>query len=226
MFAMSYLGAERVVANYNVMGPVKAALEAACRYLAYELGRKDIRVHAISPGPLKTRAASGIKDFERLLNDAVERAPLRELVDIEDVGFSLRLSRQRLRPPDHRGHDLHRRRREHRRLNGKDVAMTQPDCSDQRRLFEHQVRRLRRRSGQILLFRGQVEKIGVAPTLTVEEPDGETLVENEWAAKELDHRSATKVILRCDCPAWRRGGRGNRAPRRSWRNAVHSARPG
>ena len=59
MFAMSYYGANRVVPNYNVMGPVKAALEAACRYLAYELGPREIRVHAISPGPLKTRAASG-----------------------------------------------------------------------------------------------------------------------------------------------------------------------
>jgi enoyl-[acyl-carrier protein] reductase I len=88
MFAMSYLGAERVVTNYNVMGPVKAALEAACRYLAYELGPQDIRVHAISPGPLKTRAASGIKEFDRLLNDAVEHSPLGELVDIEDVGSS------------------------------------------------------------------------------------------------------------------------------------------
>jgi enoyl-[acyl-carrier protein] reductase I len=86
LFAMSYLGAERVVTNYNVMGPVKAALEAACRYLAFELGQQDIRVHAISPGPLKTRAASGLKDFQRMLNDAVERAPLHELVDIEDVG--------------------------------------------------------------------------------------------------------------------------------------------
>ena len=71
MFAMSYYGANRVVANYNVMGPVKAALEAACRYLAYELGPQGIRVHAISPGPLKTRAASGLKDFELLLNEAV-----------------------------------------------------------------------------------------------------------------------------------------------------------
>jgi enoyl-[acyl-carrier protein] reductase I len=88
MFAMSYLGASRVVSNYNVMGPVKAALEAACRYLAYELGPKNIRVHAISPGPLKTRAASGIKEFDRLLNDAVEHSPLHELVDIEDVGFA------------------------------------------------------------------------------------------------------------------------------------------
>jgi enoyl-[acyl-carrier protein] reductase I len=88
MFAMSYYGANRVVPNYNVMGPVKAALEAACRYLAYELGPRGIRVHAISPGPLKTRAASGLKDFELLLNEAAERAPLGELVDIMDVGFA------------------------------------------------------------------------------------------------------------------------------------------
>jgi enoyl-[acyl-carrier protein] reductase I len=88
MFAMSYYGANRVVPNYNVMGPVKAALEAACRYLAYELGHKGIRVHAISPGPLKTRAASGLKDFELLLNEAAQKAPMGELVDIMDVGFT------------------------------------------------------------------------------------------------------------------------------------------
>ena len=88
MFAMSYYGANKVVANYNVMGPVKAALEACCRYLAYELGGKGIRVHAISPGPLKTRAASGLKDFDLLLNEAAQRAPLGELVDIMDVGFT------------------------------------------------------------------------------------------------------------------------------------------
>ncbi len=86
LFAMSYYGANRVVPNYNVMGPVKAALEAACRYLAYELGPQGIRVHAISPGPLKTRAASGLKDFELLLNEAERKAPLGELVDIMDVG--------------------------------------------------------------------------------------------------------------------------------------------
>lgn len=86
MFAMSYLGAARVVPNYNVMGPVKAALEAACRYLAFELGGDGIRVHAISPGPLQTRAAAGLKDFDRMLTDAAERAPLGELVDIKDVG--------------------------------------------------------------------------------------------------------------------------------------------
>jgi enoyl-[acyl-carrier protein] reductase I len=88
MFAMTYYGANRVVTNYSVMGPVKAALEAACRYLAYELGPRGIRVHAISPGPLRTRAASGIKDFELLLNEAAQKAPLGELVDIMDVGFA------------------------------------------------------------------------------------------------------------------------------------------
>jgi enoyl-[acyl-carrier protein] reductase I len=88
MFAMSYIGANKVVPNYNVMGPVKAALEAACRYLAYELGPRGIRVHAISPGPLKTRAASGIKDFELMLNEAAHKAPLGELVDIMDVGWT------------------------------------------------------------------------------------------------------------------------------------------
>ena len=88
MFAMSYHGARKVVPNYNVMGPVKAALEASCRYLAYELGPQGVRVHAMSPGPLKTRAASGLKDFEQLLNEAAERAPLGELVDIMDVGFA------------------------------------------------------------------------------------------------------------------------------------------
>ena len=88
MFAMSYYGANKVVSNYNVMGPVKAALEASCRYLAYELGSKGIRVHAISPGPLKTRAASGLKDFDLLLTEAAQRAPIGELVDIMDVGFT------------------------------------------------------------------------------------------------------------------------------------------
>ena len=88
MFAMSYLGANRVVANYNVMGPVKAALEAACRYLAYELGPQGIRVHAISPGPLQTRAASGLKHFELMLNEAAHKAPLGEVIDIMDVGYA------------------------------------------------------------------------------------------------------------------------------------------
>ena len=88
MFAMSYLGASRVVPNYDLMGPVKAALEASCRYLAHELGPRHIRVHPISPGPLKTRAASGLKDFDLLLNEAAVRAPIGERVDIMDVGYA------------------------------------------------------------------------------------------------------------------------------------------
>jgi enoyl-[acyl-carrier protein] reductase I len=88
IFAMSYHGANKVVPTYSVMGPVKAALEACCRYLAFELGPRNIRVHAISPGPLKTRAASGLKDFDLLLNEAAQRAPIGDLVDIDDVGFT------------------------------------------------------------------------------------------------------------------------------------------
>jgi enoyl-[acyl-carrier protein] reductase I len=88
MMAMSYHGANKVVPTYSVMGPVKAALESCCRYLAYELGGQGIRVHAISPGPLKTRAAGGLKDFDLLLTEAAQRAPIGELVDIIDVGFT------------------------------------------------------------------------------------------------------------------------------------------
>lgn len=88
LFAMSYYGAEKVVENYNLMGPVKAALEGAVRYLAYELGPKGIRVHVISPGPIKTRAASGIQHFDEVIERAAERAPMRSLVTIEDVGIA------------------------------------------------------------------------------------------------------------------------------------------
>ena len=88
LFTMTFHGAQKIVSNYNVMGPVKAALESVCRYLAYELGPQKIRVHALSPGPLKTRASSGLKDFDRLVDEAVARAPLGELADIMDVGFT------------------------------------------------------------------------------------------------------------------------------------------
>jgi enoyl-[acyl-carrier protein] reductase I len=88
LFAMTYYGSNKVVPTYSVMGPVKAALEACVRYLAYELGPKGIRVHAISPGPIKTRAAGGLKDFDLLLNEAAHRAPVGELVDIDDVGMA------------------------------------------------------------------------------------------------------------------------------------------
>ena len=88
LFTMSYYGAEKVIEHYNVMGPVKAALECAVRYLASELGPKGIRVHAISPGPIKTRAASGIDHFDELMERAAKRAPERSLVSIEDVGVA------------------------------------------------------------------------------------------------------------------------------------------
>ena len=88
-FTMTYYGSQMVIEHYNMMGPVKAALESATRYMAAELGPKKIRVHAISPGPLKTRAASGISDFDELLSKAESKAPTRSLVSIDDVGAAV-----------------------------------------------------------------------------------------------------------------------------------------
>ena len=88
LFTMSYYGSQMVVENYNIMGVAKAALECAVRYMAAELGPKGIRVHAISPGPLATRAASGIPEFDELLAKAKVKAPARSLVSIDDVGFA------------------------------------------------------------------------------------------------------------------------------------------
>jgi enoyl-[acyl-carrier protein] reductase I len=88
LFTMSYHGSQMVVENYNIMGVAKAALECAVRYMAAELGPKGIRVHAISPGPLATRAASGIPEFDELLAKAKVKSPSRSLVSIEDVGFA------------------------------------------------------------------------------------------------------------------------------------------
>jgi enoyl-[acyl-carrier protein] reductase I len=88
LFTMTYYGSQMVVENYNVMGVAKAALECAVRYIAAELGPKGIRVHAISPGPLATRAASGIPEFDELLEKAKSKAPARSLVSIEDVGVA------------------------------------------------------------------------------------------------------------------------------------------
>jgi enoyl-[acyl-carrier protein] reductase I len=86
LYTMTYYGSQMVVEHYNMMGPVKAALESSVRYLAAELGPKGIRVHAISPGPLKTRAASGISDFDELIHKAQSKAPTRSLVSVDDVG--------------------------------------------------------------------------------------------------------------------------------------------
>lgn len=86
LLTTSYYGAQKVIDHYNVMGPVKAALEAVMRELASELGPQGIRVHALSPGPILTRAASGIEHFDELLKDAAEHAPLHHLVTIDDVG--------------------------------------------------------------------------------------------------------------------------------------------
>lgn len=86
LVTMSYYGADKVVQNYNMMGPVKAALESTVRYLAADLGESRVRVYAVSPGPLKTRAASGIDHFDELVRMALERTPERRLVDIAEVG--------------------------------------------------------------------------------------------------------------------------------------------
>lgn len=84
--SVSFFGSARVVRHYNIMGPVKAALESAVRYAAAELGDKGIRVHALSPGPLATRASSGIDHFDELLSLAAQRAPTHRLATIDDVG--------------------------------------------------------------------------------------------------------------------------------------------
>ncbi|WP_392536719.1 enoyl-ACP reductase FabI [Legionella sp. 227] len=86
IITMSYYGADKVVKNYNLMGPVKAALETSVRYLAMELGSKKIRVNAISPGPINTRAASGLADFDHLMEKAAQEAPLHQLVTIDAIG--------------------------------------------------------------------------------------------------------------------------------------------
>jgi enoyl-[acyl-carrier protein] reductase I len=86
MITLTFGGSTRVMPNYNVMGVAKAALEASVRYIAAELGPKGIRVHAISPGPLATRAASGIPEFDELMDKAQSKAPSRSLVSIDDVG--------------------------------------------------------------------------------------------------------------------------------------------
>jgi enoyl-[acyl-carrier protein] reductase I len=86
LLTVTFYGSARVVDHYNLMGPVKAALESAVRYVASELGPKGIRAHAISPGPIRTRAASGIDRFDELLARAASETPQRQLAEIADVG--------------------------------------------------------------------------------------------------------------------------------------------
>jgi enoyl-[acyl-carrier protein] reductase I len=86
MVTLTYMGSEKVVPNYNVMGIAKAALEASVRYLAYDLGPKGIRVNAISAGPIRTLAAAGIADFKSMLHHVADRAPLKRNIDAEEVG--------------------------------------------------------------------------------------------------------------------------------------------
>ncbi len=86
MMTMSYLGSEEVMPSYGLMGPVKAALESCVRYLASELGSSNIRVNAVSPGPIVTRAASGLVQFDALVQDSAQRSPLRRGLSINDVG--------------------------------------------------------------------------------------------------------------------------------------------
>ena len=85
MVTMSYLGADEAVPHYGLMGPVKAALESLVRYMAAELGALNIRVHAVSPGPIMTRAASGIEKFDELMQLNIERSPLHRLVTLEEI---------------------------------------------------------------------------------------------------------------------------------------------
>ena len=83
---LTYLGSERVFPNYNVMGVAKASLEATVRYLAADVGPRNVRVNAVSAGPIKTLAAAGIKGFSNILHVYPERAPLRRNVDASEVG--------------------------------------------------------------------------------------------------------------------------------------------
>lgn len=86
MVTMSYQGAAEAVPHYGLMGPVKAALESLVRYMALEMGPRGVRVHAVSPGPILTRAASGIEDFDALMAHACTKSPLGRLVTLEEIG--------------------------------------------------------------------------------------------------------------------------------------------
>ena len=116
MFTMTYYGSQMVVKNYNIMGVAKAALEAAVRYVAAELGPKGIRVHAISPGPLATRAASGIPEFDELMDKAQSQGAGAQPCQHRRCRQGDRIPGARRRQADHRQRALYRRRLSHHRL--------------------------------------------------------------------------------------------------------------
>ena len=115
ILTLTYYGSDKVFPNYNVMGVAKAALEATVRYLAASLGRKNIRVNAISAGPIKTLAARGIGDFTTILDAVTERAPLHRNVEQPEVGNTALFLCQRPRQRHHRRNHLRRLRLQHHR---------------------------------------------------------------------------------------------------------------
>jgi enoyl-[acyl-carrier protein] reductase I len=116
LFTMTYYGSQMVVKNYNIMGVAKAALESAVRYIAAELGPKGIRVHAISPGPLATRAASGIPEFDALLDKAKAKSARPQPRQHRGCRRRHRLPRARRSASHHRRNALRRRRLPYHRL--------------------------------------------------------------------------------------------------------------
>ncbi len=123
LFTMTYYGSQMVVQNYNVMGVAKAALESAVRYIAAELGPKGIRVHAISPGPLATRAASGIPDFDELMDKAQTKAPATKPREHRGCRRGDGFPGARRREADYRKRHVYRRRISHHRLTSAWAAL-------------------------------------------------------------------------------------------------------
>ena len=124
MFTMTYYGSQMVVKNYNIMGVAKAALEAAVRYIAAEVGPKGIRVHAISPGPLATRAASGIPEFDELMDKAQVQGADAQPGEHRRRRGGDRVPCARRRQADHRQRHVYRRRLSHHRLSALAVVQT------------------------------------------------------------------------------------------------------
>ena len=210
------------------MGPVKAALESAVRYLAAELGPKGIRVHAISPGPLATRAASGIPDFDALMERVAERAPARRLVTIEEVGAACVVPVQLLRRGDDRRHDLYRRRLSHPRLKDAHSMKMRNRAADRR----HQRRFV---VAEIQLLRGR--KAALDRPSRRDRRASES--ERQRARRRVDRTArarrtagdGAKRIAAGNHPMGARTARrpaagGARPPRRPWRDALLAAGAG